>query len=207
MTKQRRQAMGMWVHDVDDDVWDPWDGSIKASGCPLTNDGHGALVISNHTAYEVHRGHMFRWSHLVPDDAPIADNASQGLFFTTCNLDLHITFQVLAGGNAEMHLHEGVSACADGGSASVFNMARPHSSRVSSASMAVNPTVDPEDIGTMLAATLVPGGTGPKSGGGGGDGSKWVFSASQTYLIFAVNRAGGDQPMSIAAEWHEEEPD
>ena len=206
MTKQRRQAVGMWAHDVTNDEWDPWDGSIRASGCALSSDGHGHLVTATTTAYETHLGHMFRLSHLVPDDAQIGDNASQGVCFTTCAKELHITFQVLSGGDAEMRLYENHSACTDGDSASVFNMNRS-SCAVSSASKYVNPTVDPGDFGTLIAATFIPGGTGPKSGGGGGEVSQWLFSASNSYLITAINRGGGDKPMSITAQWHEEDPD
>ena len=207
MTKQRRQAMGMWVLDADADEWDPWDGSIQASGCSLIADRHGnALVTISYPHKEIHSGGTFRWTLTAADDAPVADNASGGLFFSTCNKELHMTFQVLGGGDAEMHLHEAVAPCADGTAASIYNLNRS-ASQVTTVIGTTCPTLDPTDKGTMLARVFIPGGTGPKSGGGGrSDLTEWILAASQTYLIMAVNRAGANKPMTITSQWYEEDP-
>lgn len=206
MTKQRRQAVGMWVLDTDADEWDPWDGSIQASGCSLIST-QGNLVTISRAHYEVHEGETFRWALTTADDDPVSDNASGGLYFSTCNKELHMTFQVLSGGNAEMHLHEAPTACDDGTAASIFNMKRS-SITISTITGTTCPTLDPEDEGMKIASVFIPGGTGPKSGGGGREeDTEWILSASQTYLLQGINRAGANQPMSIIAQWYEEEPD
>ena len=207
MSKQRRQAVGMWAHDVANDEWDPWDGSVRASGCALIANGHGGLVTTPHPLHEVHEGHTFRWSLTSADDAPVDDNASAGLFFSTCNKNLHLTFEAFGGGAAEIHLHEAVAACTDGTAGSLINMNRS-ASGVSTVIGTTCPTIDPEDLGTELGSVFIPGGIGSKSGGGGReDATEWILSASQTYLLLAYNRGGSSHALSIVAQWYEEDPE
>jgi hypothetical protein len=93
---------------------------------------------------------------------------------------------------------------AKGTATAIRNKNRPKQGiEVPTASVVRDPTVN--DAGLLLENEFIPGGTGPQAvGGAASTRSEWVLKPGTVYLVRMTNRAGNNQPASLALEWYEE---
>jgi hypothetical protein len=154
------------------------------------------------THRDIHAGVVFSASYMSPDAAPIADNASIVMHLLTGSIECDLVFAIAAGGDCEVQFYEAPTLIANGGRIDVHNLHRD-STNESLVSVWQGSTFTG---GVLLTNFLVPGGVGVAA-----IGSKSrielgrVLAINTIYMIVGVNRSGGVEPMSIIAEWREEE--
>jgi hypothetical protein len=176
---------------------------VDGEGNALSTDSEGALTVILYPHHEVHSGRMYQASYKSPDDSAIADNASLDMLLVVGSTRTpHIVFAVAAGGDVEVLFYEDTTV-SNAGTALVENNMNRTSNHVSTVAATHTPTVS--GVGTLLADYLIPGGQGPRAGGGTArESTEWILEKGKTYLIRATNRSGGAQPVSITAQWYEE---
>jgi hypothetical protein len=161
-----------------------------------------ALVTIPVQHHEIHEGEMFETSYKSPEGSNIADNATLVLHFLTGAKENHFTFTVAAGGDCEVSLYEAPSLTANGPRLDVHNLHRD-SDDVSVTSVWQGSTFTG---GVQLTNFLLVGGTGGNASGGiSRQGLERILRPNTIYMVEATNRAGTAQPMSILADWYEED--
>lgn len=158
------------------------------------------MILSQH--HEVHEGEMYEASYKSPDGSPIADDATIVLHFLTGAKENHFTFIAAAGGDCEVLLYEAPALTANGGRVDVHNMHRD-SLRASVTTVWQGSTFTG---GVLLTDFLLPGGTGGNSAGGTSrQGLERDLQPNTIYMLVVQNRAGTAQPLSLVAQWYEED--
>ena len=163
----------------------------------------GALTTITYPHHEVHSGSTFYASYLSPHGSEIANDASLDILIqNSATKGSHLFWQVGAGGNAELLFYEDTTTTNLGTALAESNMNRA-SVKVAGTVVTHTPTVSA--AGTLLANYFLPGGSGPKSGGGGvRQGTEWILEKSKVYLLRVTNRSGSAQMQSVVVEWYEE---
>lgn len=184
------------------------DGLVQLAdndGNPLSVDNEGALTVISYPHHEIHSGSMYEAAYKSPEASDIADNANLDILIQVgAARTNHTVFDVSAGGDCEVFLYEGTTTSDVGTAMSEVNLNRA-STRTSGTTVTHTPTVSA--VGVQLTNYWIPGGTGPKSGGGGSTprpGTEWIFDKGETYLIRTTNRAGAAKPVGVVIEWYEE---
>jgi len=153
----------------------------------------------------VHKGITVQASYKSPEGADVADNSDVTLAIFTGRRTSHLAFQVAAGGDAELLLYEGASLSANGTNLSAYNLNRADSIFTPSTHVTHTPSVTTNGI--LLHNSFLPGGiAGGSVGGTARSETEWELKADTIYMIKLINRGGNAQPMSIVAQWYEEEP-
>jgi len=167
----------------------------------VRDDTTGALTTILVPHHEIHEGETFFCSWKTADASPLADNANVTFGVTTGAKEVHIIARGSCGGDMEGAFYE-APTFTGGAAVSIFNKKR-NSSRTTTVTVVVGPTVT--NVGTLLENEFVPGGTGPQAvGGAGQQRAEWILAPGTKYLFRIINRAGNNQPASLALEWYEE---
>lgn len=169
----------------------------------LTDDITGSLVILDAPHHEIHEGETFQVSYKSPDASPVGDNATVVFTLTVgANKTAHLIWDAACGGDFETEFYEGSTTT--GGT----NMTPQNKNRTFPNANTVTVVRDPtvSAAGTLLENIFAPGGTGPQASGStsGGQRDEWILKKSTKYTIRLTNRSGGNQPVSLRAEWYEE---
>jgi hypothetical protein len=115
----------------------------------------------------------------------------------------HIAARAAMGGDAEGQMYEG-STLTGGTATPIRNKNRAlQGIELPTASVVRDPTVNA--AGLLLEDEFLPGGSGPQAvGGAATQRAEWVLKPGTVYLFIMTNRAGNNQPASLALEWYEE---
>lgn len=180
---------------------------MSGSGNPVIIKGpideHGGLTVIDFAHHEVHEGHMYIASRKSAEGADVADNGTLILQITTGTRYAHFTFNVGGGGDTEVEFLE--SPTSTGGTALQSHNLNRNGTMTPSCVVVHTPSISA--AGTLLENFLIPGGVGANFSAGGmaRKDTEWILKPSTKYAIRATNRGGSAQPMSIVAEWYEEE--
>jgi len=161
----------------------------------------GAMVTIGVPHHEIHEGETFITTYKTPDGTPLSDNATIEFIVVCAAKEAHMAARAAVGGDFEAGMFEG-STHSDGTAQEIFNKKR---SSMESPTLTVirDPTVT--DDGTLIENEFIPGGTGPRAfGGAAQQRAEWILAPTRTYLFRITNRAGNNQPGSLALEWYEE---
>jgi len=170
------------------------DGVTLASVDPRTK----ALYSIDGEHMKFHEGKRFRTCMGYP---AVADNGSAHMLIHVGSIQIHPTLALSSEGMAHGRLFEGANPSYLGTENSVFDMNR--STKNTPEARAYH-TLDMGTLGTMIACTLIPGGTGPKSIGGINRlDSAWLLGTFKNYVIQIVNKGGGAKDMQVEFEFLE----
>lgn len=162
-----------------------------------------AQTVIDEVHRQVHLGNTFQSSYKSPDASPVADNADVTILIRVAANELHLTFNVAAGNDAEVEIFENVVTSALGTPLTFFNMNRGASGvSLPTTTIYVNPTTTSD--GTRIHNALVP--LGVEVGTGSGvtrAGTEWPLKRETNYAIRLTNRAGSAQPLSIIVQGYE----
>lgn len=178
-------------------------GSNPGPQALLSDEITGALATISTVHHEIHDGDTFQSSWKSPDASPIADNAVATMLLTTGARYPHLTFEIAAGGDAEVRLYKNPTVT-DVGTVNPSHNMNDGSSKTATAMVTMAPTVT--DVGEQKHICFLPGGTGGNSPGGTArQETEWILDIDSSYMIQATNRSGIAQPIGIVAQWYEEE--
>jgi hypothetical protein len=168
-----------------------------------TRGDFGALKTISAPHENVHQGITFQASYKSPDGAPVADDGSVIFLVIVGTRKPNITFRAAAGGDAEVLFYEGTQVSDNGTPLQSHNMKRTGTMTPSTA-VYVGPTVS--ENGLLIHNSYLPGGLRQQATGGEGrSNTEWILKPSTNYIIQAINRSGGGTPMSLVAQWYEED--
>jgi hypothetical protein len=170
-------------------------GEVK----PLVmDDWSWHLVEIGHTHHMVHDGEAYQIWYWAND---VADGSSIEILIRTGGDAVHMIYDAVAGGDATAHLIENPTVNAVGTALTEYNLNRTSTNTPSTVTYHT-PTVA---AGTELVAQLLPGGQGPKAGGGqvAAD-SEWVLKPNEDYVFRVTNISGNAQPLGLVVEWYEQ---
>jgi hypothetical protein len=171
---------------------------------PLSDEALDSLseapVFIDLVHHEIHEGNTFQaWAYT----GTVASSGSLDLVISTTGTakGVHLTYEVSAGGDADVLFYEGITGTFVT-AATVVNMNRI-SVNTSPVVCFVYPTVTV--TGLLLNTSLLPGGTGSDTSAGGSArfGSEWILKTNTRYLIRSRNISASNQPMSIVAQWYQ----
>jgi len=166
---------------------------------PLDN----ALVTEDRQHYETHEGDTFLVSYKSPDATPIADNGTINFALTTGAKTAHIIATAAGGGDTEIEILEGTTFTPATGTATTPYNKNRTSTNMPAATVRRDVTITV--AGTLLFNKFFPGGTAAQAQGvTESTRDEWIFRPSTVYAFRITNRAGTQQPMSMALEWYEE---
>jgi len=158
----------------------------------ITMNADGQLIIVDGVPSKVDYGFMYHCSSVI---ASLTNDANFDMQITTPEDDyIHMIIEAAGAGTCELALYEGTVSTA-GNSEVIYNLKRT-SPRVWGGVMVTNPTVS--DVGTLLSAQIMPGGSRNQASGGSASFSlKWICKAATKYLVRLTNRSGGTIRASI----------
>ena len=169
------------------------------------DDYHKAQVIIGEIHYAVHNGKLFGVGVKTAAGSNIADDGSFDFLMRVGSGELHFVGEVVAGGDAESFLYEDATVT-DGtawGTVITPSNRKRGSEDTLKTLFYANPSVS--DVGDMIGARYLAGGSGPKAGGGVvRSGAEWELKPNTVYLVRAYNRSGGAVPMQILGSCYEE---
>ena len=166
------------------------------------------LNVITYEHHEIHEGDMW---HGYIQTSGLADDASLNtLIVTGSGLEVHAIFEKNVGGDAWWELYEGVLLSGSpGGSGTpvTLHCMNRYVSGMPQSTAFHNPNYIG---GTKLAVEFMPGGTGPRAGGGGARGEQeWVLtgvSGPVNYLLRVVNVAAAAKDITVGVEFYEKRP-
>lgn len=165
-------------------------------------DAYGGLVTVLYPHHEVHEGEMW---YLDMFSGSVADNGSiilAGVMPVTH--EQHFTMAGACGGHATIELIEGAAFSASGSAMLPYNMNR-NIGDAGALPVRGNPTLVG---GTVLQTMFLPGGSGPKAGGGHQgtrDGLEWITNPGESYAVRLTNVSGGAQDAWLGINFYNEE--
>jgi len=158
------------------------------------------VVDLNH--YHVHREKFYSVGHLF---ATVADDSYvRVLVINGHNYDLHIGFEVVAEGNSYIKGFRGGTFSNNGTGLTEMNHVGK-SARTSNAEGFHTPTVS--GAGTQIVpTTLIVGGSGPKTSGGGAKSlAEYIIPSADNFYVEVQNKGGATKDISINISWYEED--
>lgn len=164
----------------------------------------GAVISVDTEHHEIHEGEVAIVSYKSPDASPIADNGTISFLIQTSTRAAHIIARSAFGGDFEIEIYEGTTFTGGTGTAmTVYNKNRYKALPAGYATVRRDVTVTL--AGTLLFNFFAPGGSGGVTAGADANTrDEWIFAPGTNYLIRITNRAGTQQPGSLAIEWYEE---
>jgi len=159
-----------------------------------------ALTAIDFAHREVHEGETYQ---VTTYTGSVATNEFWGvmLSLTGSSQYAHLTWSIAAGADAEVRFYQNVTGTNYGTKIEAINMdlGCPHQSWVE---VFVNPTIT--TFNTIVHNSLLPGGSGPQSGGGTfRQDTEFILDIGKRYYLQVYNRGTGAQPMSIGVQWYE----
>ncbi len=189
MTKQRRQAVGLWVLDQNTNAW-----------VPLKLDKAGSIPTISIPHQRVHKGEMWSITYTAPE---LADDGTIILAFQVpASKVYHMTSDVGCGGDATVELIEGATIT-DKVTHPVYNMNREIGDAGAPTAW-LDPTLAD---GTVRVNSGLPGGQKNQSSsavGGTRPGLEWVCNENTTYALRLTNLAGATKMAFVAVNLYEE---
>jgi len=179
-------------------------GTVEVSNLQAaeTDGATGAAVGIDAVHHEIHEGETWIVSYKTPDASPIADNGTIIFAFTIGNRYVHVSGRAAFGGDAEAELLENPT-WTGGTVMTPRNKNRAKLEMASTVTVVRDPTISAD--GLTLEDEFVPGGSGPQAVGGvAAQRAEWILKPGFRYAMRITNRAGTNQPGSLAAEWYEE---
>lgn len=158
--------------------------------------------------HEIHEGAMW---HGYIQTSGLADDASLNtLLVTGSGLEVHAIFEKNIGGDAWWELYEGVLLSGSPGGSGT-PVTTHCMNRYISGTPQTTVFHNPNYIGgTKLTVDYIPGGTGPRTAGGGARGEyEWVLtgvSGPVNYLLRVINVAGAAKDIAVGVEFYEKRP-
>jgi len=154
---------------------------------------NNALVTMDEIHANVHRGIMFEASHA---NASVANNGDVEVIVQVhADQAAHMRWFAAAGGDMQIEVYEGVTYSSAGTSILTPNLNR-FSSNTATALVSHTPTLT--DDGTLLASSILPGGTAGRQ-----PPIEWILKTGEDYLFRLTNIDGGNQAVSLALDWYE----
>lgn len=168
---------------------------------PIDSDSvHDALRVIDVLHHQTHNGRVFQASAI---SAAVANNdVFEFLLRTDDTRYCHLRAQLMAAGDAYLHIFESPTSSADGSAVSAVNKNRL-SSESAKLSVFSGPTVTVD--GTQLHEEFVPGGHGNQGSGGRANFEEFVLKRDVTdYLTRATNKSGGAADLGLLLlTWYE----
>ena len=157
--------------------------------------GHGVVIQFEH--HEVHDGAMHC---LCRSNAALGNGSSDELRVAVGAKELHVTFMMAAGGDGTGYLYETTTKTANT-AVTPYCMNRNYENTLLTTA---THTPGGSGDGTNLWTEFLPGGAGPKAGGGQvRQGTEWVLKPDTVYLFRFTNSAGSTKPYTFCGEMYE----
>jgi len=162
-----------------------------------------ATIVQDEIHTNIHRGIFFS-ADLI--NTSLADSGSlEALIQVDDDVSAHIRFFVSGGGDMAFYLYEApiIDDPSSGlGTPITSNNRNRFSSNVAVTLLSSGPTTSAD--GTMLASTIIPGGTGGNAAGGQGSSfEEWILQTGEDYLVRLTNISGQAKPAMIQFDWYE----
>jgi hypothetical protein len=134
----------------------------------------------------------------------LADNASVQFTFKKADVELHLTTDVAAGGDALLTFLEGGVTSSSGTTVNLISNNRKRPLEVSGTSMWFGNSYSL--AGTTLTSTYLPGGTkNAATGGQQGGREEFITNKNTIYTMKIQNIAGSAKTFGVHFEWYEED--
>jgi hypothetical protein len=187
--------------DVDDNTRLVKDYRGGLHTAPKVGDD-GELINISRVHHEVHESEMYSASARTADGSELADNATLVLALKTTTKTAHLTFDVVCGGDAEVHFYENSILSSDGVQIMATSMNRDVlGTPVTTCYVGSAYTAS----GTELYRTNIIGGTKNQAVGGAiRHDTEWILGKNRTYTIAVINRAGSGKATATAVQFYEE---
>ena len=132
----------------------------------------------------------------------IANDALAEIYLKLDGVHWHASFEIHAGGDARFNLFENPTISSDGTPLNLYNNNRVTTKTTTGTAFSV-PTVT--NAGTVLINRFLPGGSGPKSGGGNLlFAREYILNGERTYLMRLTNVSGSTQELSMHVLYYEQ---
>ena len=159
-----------------------------------------ALVTEDALHANIHAGEVFENSYVW---TAVSTATSVYMMLETGTDVTHMAYKLAATGTVVLELFRGPTTTADGTPLVSINR-NQISTNTASPSVWFDPTVTVP--GSSLSEELVPGGSGPHSGGGAGlSFHEWVLQPSTRYLLKVSNISGSSQEIGLILEHYTKE--
>lgn len=166
----------------------------------LEGNDEGAVVI-DYAHKKVHEGDLYLASGYF---ANIANAGTVKLLLVTGAIPVHLTGQILAGGEAYIEFYEGATANPLGTVVTGINLNRG-STNTANLKLYHTPTVAGGSEGTKIYDSFAPAGRGPQAGGGDlRPGSEFLLAVNTTYYMVITNVSGNAKNYGVELEYYEE---
>lgn len=175
---------------------------IKNNGVVARVDRTNECLVTQDALHSnIHRGEVFEVSYIW---LAVPDAASRYLLIETpADRLVHGSFKVTCTGTSVFEIWENPAVSANGSAIAAINRNRIVSDPAAT-SFWFDPTVT--SPGSNLSEELVPGGSGPHSGGGGASSfHEWVLAPGTLYLLEITNISGNAQEIGLMLEGYSKE--
>jgi hypothetical protein len=148
----------------------------------------------------LHEGRAFAAFKFYSSSDTLANGATASIAIAcAAGCELHMLVQAECGGAAEFYWYE--NSTVSGGTAFTPINRKRSSTKTSDAAVLINPTIS--NVGSLLLARSIPGGSGVFAGGGSDYAFEYVLKDLTTYVFQLKNTSGSARPAHLLLEWYE----
>lgn len=147
----------------------------------------------------IHQGLFFSADH--NDPALASSGIMDILIRPAATVSMHVRFNVVTGGDAQVWLFEGTTFSVAGAAVPSVNRNRfsPHTAQ---ALLTSGPTITADGL-ELLTGLIVGGKSGQSSGGVRESFEEWIFKVGEVYLVRVQNLNAQAQPVDVGIDFYE----